>query len=158
MKNPAKSLHLLIYPMSELRTHKFATPGLAIGRLKSDVCVHPRGRRNDMKRAISPGEKAQLAAELERLPTLSLAQLDERWRELFGGTRPPRIYGELLVGVLAYRLQEQVLGGLKPSTRRLLRQVDGNSSKRRPRGTSSNPQQLKSGSVFLREWHGMSIG
>jgi hypothetical protein len=35
------------------------------------------------------------------------------------------LYGALLVGVLAYRLQEPTLDGLEPATRRLLRQVAG---------------------------------
>jgi hypothetical protein len=94
-----------------------------------------------------------LAAELERLPRLNSQQLAERWRELFGSKQPHRIYGELLVGVLAYRLQEKVLGGIKPATRRLLRQVAGNPSERCSPAALSQPR-LKAGAVLLREWHG----
>jgi hypothetical protein len=64
-----------------------------------------------------------------------------------------RLYGELLVGVLAYRLQEKALGGIKPSTRRLLRQVAGGPSERRSMVALSKPR-LKAGAVLLREWHG----
>ncbi len=46
--------------------------------------------------------------------------LKDRWRSLYG-TEPPRyISRELLTGAVAYRLQEEAFGGLKPSTERFL--------------------------------------
>jgi len=104
-------------------------------------------------RAISRKEIDGVEAELERLPRLSTDELDTRWRELYGTERPRRIYGELLIGVLGYRLQEKALGGLKPATRRLLRQVAGNPNERRAFDALSQPR-LKAGAVLLREWHG----
>jgi hypothetical protein len=62
----------------------------------------------------SPGDLEKIEAELELLPTLSAKQLDERWRELFGAARPRRLYGPLLIGVLAHRLQEKPSAGLNP--------------------------------------------
>jgi len=108
-----------------------------------------------MARKWSSDQSAQLLNEIEGLRTLSATELDQRWQTLFGSARPPRIYGALLIGVLAYRLQENTLGGLKASTRRLLRQVAGNAAARRP--TSPLPRsQLKAGTVLIREWHGVS--
>jgi hypothetical protein len=104
-------------------------------------------------RAISHKAIEGVEAELERLPTLGSQQLDVRWRELYGSERPRRIYGELLISILAYRLQEKALGGLKPATRRLLRQVAGNPSERRSLDALTQPR-LKAGAVLLREWHG----
>jgi hypothetical protein len=98
-------------------------------------------------------EIAQVEAELELLSQLSAKQLDERWRELYGTARPQRLYGALLVGLLAYRLQEKAYGGLKPATRRLLRQVAGLPHERRSLEALTKPQ-LKAGAVLLREWHG----
>ncbi len=83
-----------------------------------------------MSRCLAPRQIENLATEIERLRTLTGKQLDERWRELFGSERPRRLYGELLIGVLAYRLQEKAAGGLKPATRRLLRQVAEGSTQR----------------------------
>ena len=55
--------------------------------------------------------------------------------------------------MLAYRLQEQALGRLKPATRRLLRQVADGSSEKRRRDKTVQPR-LKMGTVLPREWHG----
>jgi len=52
-------------------------------------------------RVVLRSEMESVEAELELLPKLSAKQLDERWRELFGTPRPPRLYGPLLLGVLA---------------------------------------------------------
>jgi Protein of unknown function (DUF2924) len=60
-----------------------------------------------------------------------------------------------LIRAIAYRLQEQAFGGLKPSTRRQLARVaeetaGGNSPK--------NPQSRKAGTgtILVREWQGKS--
>jgi len=45
------------------------------------------------------------------------------------------------------------MGGLKPATRRLLRQVAGNPNERRAFDALTQPR-LKVGAVLLREWHG----
>jgi hypothetical protein len=103
---------------------------------------------------IAPrSEFERIEAELELLPKLSAKQLDERWRELFGTPRPPRLYGPLLIGVLAYRLQEKAFGGIKPAMRRLMRQVAGLPAERRTFDRLTQPR-LKAGAVLLREWHG----
>ena len=51
------------------------------------------------------------------------SNLKERWRTLYGTEPPGRISRDLLTRALAYRIQEKALGGLKPSTRRLLTKV-----------------------------------
>jgi hypothetical protein len=105
-----------------------------------------------MARALSQTEFDKLAAEIEALRTLGPEELNQRWRALFGSERPRRLYGELLIGALAYRLQEIALGGLKPATRRLLRQLAGNPAERRP--IPAFPKlRLKAGAVLIREWH-----
>jgi len=103
--------------------------------------------------AIARSAIERIEAEIELLPSLSAKQLDERWRELYGTERPPRLYGALLIGILAYRLQEKTLGGIKPATRRLLRQVAGLPDERRALDALTKPR-LKPGAVLLREWHG----
>jgi Protein of unknown function (DUF2924) len=50
-------------------------------------------------------------------------------------------------------MQEKALGGLKPSTRRLLAKVAADASARRKIEVAPEPA-LKPGTVLLREWHG----
>ena len=61
-----------------------------------------------------------LSAQIENLENLGHEQLDQAWRDLFESGRPRRVCGNLLIKALGYRLQEKAIGGLKPSTRRLL--------------------------------------
>jgi len=72
-----------------------------------------------MKRKVSLTPSA-LVDEIERLKRATAADLKEHWRSLYGAEPPRRISRDLLVRALAYRMQEQALGGLKPFTRRLL--------------------------------------
>jgi hypothetical protein len=105
-----------------------------------------------MKRKVSI-TPAALVHEIERLRKATPSDLKERWRTLYGSEPPGRISRDLLVRALAYRIQEQALGGLKPSTHRLLAKVAADASARRPILWAPEPD-LKPGTVLLREWHG----
>jgi hypothetical protein len=105
-----------------------------------------------MKRRISASPSA-LVREIEELKEATSANLKQRWRALYGSEPPRRISRDLLIRALAYRIQEQALGGLKPSTRRLLAKVAADVSARQPIQVAPEPA-LKPGTVLLREWHG----
>ena len=75
-----------------------------------------------------------LSARIENLANLGREQLDQAWRDLFESDRPRRVCGDLLIKALGYRLQEKVIGGLKPSTRRLLERWGRNGSEAGPIG------------------------
>jgi hypothetical protein len=94
-----------------------------------------------------------LAREIEALQNATHANLKERWRALYGTAAPRRISRDQLIRSLAYRIQERALGGLKPSTRRLLAKVATDASARRSIQVAPEPS-LKPGTVLLREWHG----
>ena len=55
--------------------------------------------------------------QLAKLPGFTRVQLLELWQKLHRRTAPPGIRRELLVPFLAYKIQENAYGGLKPSTR-----------------------------------------
>ena len=57
---------------------------------------------------------------LASLESSSITELKQQWRALYNSEPPHRISRELLTRAVAYRIQEQARGGLKPSTRRLL--------------------------------------
>jgi len=92
---------------------------------------------------------------LARLPCLPIEDLRAEWRRLYGTTPPKRITRELLMRAIAYRIQERVLGGLRPELQRQLRQIAGSIGERRE--VMSNPTpRLKPGTRLLRDWHGQS--
>jgi Protein of unknown function (DUF2924) len=105
-----------------------------------------------MKRKVSSTTSA-LAHEIAAVRQATAADLKKRWRALYCTEPPRRISRDLLVRALAYRIQEKSLGGLKPSTRRLLAKVAGDESAHRPMRVAPQPT-LKPGTVLLREWHG----
>jgi hypothetical protein len=95
-----------------------------------------------------------LAHEIAVLRQSTPADLKKRWRVLYGSEPPRRISRDLLIRALAYRTQEQAVGGLKPCTRRLLARVAADASERRSVQVAPEPI-LKPGTLLLREWHGI---
>lgn len=91
-------------------------------------------------------EVAALERQLERLGTMSPAELRSEW-PLVWGSPTPRWSAELLKLAIAYRLQERVYGGLKPATLRELRRISG---------SAGNPK-LKAGTRLVRSWHGRTV-
>src|SRR5882757_8358788 len=89
---------------------------------QSDVSVHLPGRRAVM-RNVSDKEREKLSAEIAGLESLDLNQLRIRWKLLYEIEAPPHLSRDLLRRAIAYRIQENVLGGIKPATRRLLQRV-----------------------------------
>ena len=108
-----------------------------------------------MKRNPSESGTRNLADELAELRGLDASALKQRWRVLYRTEAPVHIGRALLLQAVAYRLQERVLGGLKPSTRRLLERAAEDKVDRRP-PTEAPATRVAPGSVLIREWHGVS--
>jgi hypothetical protein len=98
-----------------------------------------------------------VAAGIERLPTLSRQQLLDLWLKLYGRAAPSGVRKSLLVPFLAYRLQEKAFGGLKPSTRAELRRITCANEKGSDRTNKSFRSRMKSGTRIVRQWKGRSI-
>jgi hypothetical protein len=93
-----------------------------------------------------------LEAEIARLDDLGLQELRQVWRQRLGPP-PQHISTELTRRRLAYELQVKVYGGLKPETRRRLKQLY-KAFKVDPHHTPSSNLGLTSGLVLTREWNG----
>jgi DUF2924 family protein len=106
-----------------------------------------------MKTKIASAHGEQAAGDLAVLARLTMAQLKDRWRSLYGTDLPRRIGRGLLTRAIAYRLQERVSGGLKPSTRRLLERLAGNADSGQPLNLAAAPPAA-AGTVLMREWQG----
>ena len=94
----------------------------------------------------------KLEAELAALPNLPRHELKKRWTDLFGTPCPHKMSRKLLRYAIAYRLQENVYGGLDKKTLRLLEKATANLAAGKP--VVPNGPRIKSGTRLLREWHG----
>ena len=93
-----------------------------------------------MKSKISVHYRATLASEIAALAEATSADLKIRWRVLYSTEPPSRISRDQLTRAVAYRIQEKALGGLRPSTRRLLAKVAADASARRPIQVTPTPK------------------
>jgi hypothetical protein len=72
------------------------------------------------------------------------------------GTQPPsKIHRLLLIAAVGYRMQENALGGLRPSARRHLMRVAGNAPDGRQVPIYPNLSP-KPGNVLVRDWGGVT--
>ncbi len=93
-------------------------------------------------------------AEVDRLCTMRIAELRALWRAKFK-SEPPRAFGpDLLRRSIAYRIQENVYGGLDAATARLLKQLMAQYAK--TPGKIVMPRRIKPGAILVREWKGES--
>src|SRR5579872_59075 len=97
---------------------------------------------------------ADIAAQIVELPTLSRQQLLGLWQKLHRRAAPPGIRRELMIPFLAYKIQENTYGGLKPSTRSQLRRIAQDLEKSAASPEFRMRRRLKSGTRIFREWGG----
>jgi len=107
-----------------------------------------------MSRSLSEHSREKLAVEIAALQSLDVAQLRARWRTLYASEAPPRMSHDLLLRAVAYRLQERVLGGVRPTTRRLFQRIAADAQARRSLKLKPVPA-LEPGAVLIREWGGV---
>ena len=108
-----------------------------------------------MEKQRIPKPANAISLKLAALKSASIADLKQRWRELYSSNPPYRISRELLTRAVAYRIQEQIQGGLKPSTRRLLIRLANDTRSGRPLRVEHSAQ-TSAGTVLMREWHGVT--
>jgi hypothetical protein len=90
---------------------------------------------------------------LSRLPTLDIRELREEWRRLYKAGASPHLSRELLIRAVAYRMQEVVLGSLRPEPQRLLSQIAQDLKNAGAARIRLRPP-LKPGTRLMREWQG----
>jgi hypothetical protein len=102
-----------------------------------------------LKATVDPA----VEAELGRLPAMPIADLRNRYQELFR-TAPPKAFGpDLLRRSIAHRIQEKAYGGLPRETQRLLDQLV-RAAMAKPNGRLELPRRIKPGSELVRTWKG----
>ena len=81
-------------------------------------------------------------------------KLLELWQKVYGRAAPEGLRRELLVPFLAYRIQENAHGGLKPSTLSELRRIAQSLEKPEGPTESRSRPRIKSGTRLIRKWRG----
>ena len=95
----------------------------------------------------------EIRTKLQELPCLSNPELLALWQELFAKSAHPRLRRNLMIPILAYRIQENAYGGLKPSTRQSLQKLAANLEQNR-KAPLLLTLQLKPGTKLLRQFQG----
>jgi hypothetical protein len=100
--------------------------------------------------------KADIPSKINRLRALSRPQILDMWQQLYHKPGPDGIRRELLVPLLAYRIQENAHGGLKPTVlaelRRIAKALESNRTSTEPLVRS----RIKTGTRLFREWRGQT--
>ena len=91
-----------------------------------------------------------IANLLVKLPSLDKPRLRELWQKSFDRPASPRLRRELMLPILAFRIQELSQGGLPAQTRARLAEAIGKLS------TSSREasRRFRPGTRIVREWKG----
>ena len=96
---------------------------------------------------------ATLEDKLTALATMSSAQLAGEWQRVLKSPAPA-MTPDLIRRGIAYRLQEQVHGGLKPSVIRELERIGGQSDRTAPVAVAG--MHIKPGTRLVRDWGGVT--
>ena len=98
-----------------------------------------------LQRFVDP---AAVAAEIERVRSLSGHSLRRRWQAVFGRAAPEQMTADLLRRMIANRLQEEAIGTLDRDTLKVLDGLAGRG------GARPSERSLKIGTVLVRDYRG----
>jgi hypothetical protein len=93
-------------------------------------------------------------AQLAALKTAPVADLKQKWRDLFD-REPPPYNRRFLESRLAYRIQELTYGGLSEETIERLDAIADELEGKRGRKTSGLKNRPIAGTRLIREWNGV---
>jgi hypothetical protein len=85
------------------------------------------------------------------LPKLAKSALRRLWTQLFNTDPPAKLRRELMIPILAYRLQEHTFGSISAQAKGRLRQLS-QSFKRNPHQTIACVPSIKPGTRLVRQW------
>src|ERR1700720_4876377 len=96
-------------------------------------------------------DDAPLEAESGRLPDLSLLELRDRWKTLFGHPAPKSLRRNFLARAVAYQMQVEAYGGLSAATKRRLREI-ANAARNGDANATLGSTLIKPGTQMIRQW------
>jgi hypothetical protein len=90
---------------------------------------------------------------ISELPSFDKDKLQAIWRDLYRQPAPAALRREWLVRILAYRIQEDLYGGLKPQTKKKLLEW-GRLFDKDPNAKLAHIPIYKPGTQLIRQWQG----
>jgi hypothetical protein len=94
---------------------------------------------------------SSITKRLASLPNLGQPAVGNLWQQLFKKEPPPEIRKDLMLRIVAHRLQEQEFGGLNDAGRRRLRQLAA-TFEADPNAVVSSRPPIKPGTRLVRQW------
>jgi hypothetical protein len=98
-----------------------------------------------------PIDDGALETEIGRLPDLSLLELRNRWKLLFGHPAPKSLRRNFLARAVAYQMQVEAYGGLSPATKRRLREI-AKAVRNGAANAALGSSRIKPGTQMIRQW------
>jgi hypothetical protein len=92
-----------------------------------------------------------VAQRLAALPELTKPALYDLWKQLFNVSPSPKLRRDLMIPILAFRLQEQEFGSVSARTRDRLRHLSRAFERNSDSAIPSAPQ-LRPGTRLVRQW------
>jgi hypothetical protein len=96
---------------------------------------------------------ATIAQQIGDLTNLNKIQLLALWVQSFGQKPPSSLRRELMIPILAYRIQENEFGGLSIAARKRMKDI-ANSLGSDKKARNSHEPRLKAGTHLVRSWKG----
>jgi hypothetical protein len=93
-----------------------------------------------------------IAERIAALPQLSKPALYDLWKQLFKVSPSPKLRRDLMIPILAFRLQEQAYGSVSTKTRDRLRHLS-QAFERDSDSTIPSAPQIRPGTRLVRQWH-----
>ena len=100
-------------------------------------------------------DHAALEAEIGRLPDLSLLELRQRWKMLFGHPAPKSLRRNFLARAVAYQMQVEAYGGLSVATKRRLREI-ASAVRTGDANAVLGSSRIKPGTQMIRQWQNIT--
>jgi plastocyanin len=103
------------------------------------------------RRSLDWPNDVALETEIGLLPDLSLFELRNRWKALFGHPAPKSLRRTFLARAVAYQMQVEAYGGLSVATRRRLREI-AKVVRNGDANAIPGSNRIKPGTQMIRQW------
>jgi hypothetical protein len=125
-------------------------------RNKRSRLAEPNGwaAHESNEESVPTRREADIQRQIANWEAMSLVQLRDAWLERFGAQAPKLKGRDLLIRVLAFRLQADAFGDHSPAVKRKLRHL-GSILAKDPKAPLFPTPSLKPGIVLTREWRGV---